>query len=143
MKLSPFSARSGFTLLEIMLVVMIIALLAASAIYMMGDNLGFAGDTKTKSDIQSMSTALTMYRGTNGDYPSTEQGLKALMTKPTTEPKPRSWRVLMKDLPRDQWQREYHYLYPGKRNQDSYDLFSAGKNNIPGDADDIGNWKTE
>jgi general secretion pathway protein G len=67
-------------LLEIMLVVMIIALLAASAIYMMGDNLGFAGDTKTKSDIQTLSTSLTMYRGMNGDYPTTEQGLNALVT---------------------------------------------------------------
>ncbi|HEX8312049.1 MAG TPA: type II secretion system major pseudopilin GspG [Chthoniobacteraceae bacterium] len=143
MKLSPSSARSGFTLMEIMLVVMIIALLATAAITMLGDNLGFAGETKTKADIQTLSMQLTSYRGMNGDYPTTEQGLKALMTKPTTEPKPRSWRLLMKELPRDQWHREYHYEYPGKRNPDSFDLYSAGKNKIPGDADDLGNWKTE
>lgn len=140
MKLNNLS-KSAFTLLEIMLVVMIIALLMGSAIYMMGDNIGFAGDTKTKGDIQTLSTSLTLYRGMNGDYPTTEQGLKALVTRPSGEPKPRSWRAVMTDLPRDQWQREYHYSYPGTRNADGYDLFSAGKNKTPGDADDIGNWK--
>ena len=143
MKLYKIRSRSAFTLLEIMLVVMIIALLAGAAVTMMGDNFAFAGETKTKGDIQTLNISLTSYRAMNGDYPSTEQGLEALVTKPSSDSKLRSWRQTMKELPTDAWKRDYHYSCPGTRNPDSYDLFSAGKNKIPGDTDDIGNWKAK
>jgi general secretion pathway protein G len=131
----------GFTLLEIMLVVMIIALLAAAAIYNMGDVFGMAGETKSKADINSLKTSLTMYRGLAGDYPTTEQGLKALVTRPESEPRPRSWRQFASELPVDGWQRDYFYEYPGRRNPNGYDLYSAGPDKKPGTDDDIGNWR--
>ncbi|MDQ3623129.1 MAG: type II secretion system major pseudopilin GspG [Verrucomicrobiota bacterium] len=135
------SLRSGFTLLEIMMVVMIIALLAASAIYFMGDNLGIAQETRVSSDLKMLETQLLIYKNSVGFYPSAEQGIQALIVQP--EPKPRGWRQLLKDMPRDPWQNEYFYVYPGRRNPNSYDLFSAGNDRKPETADDIGNWNSE
>jgi general secretion pathway protein G len=139
--LSPCRQRSGFTLLEIMLVVMIIALLAGSAIYFMGGNIEDAQRVRATSDIRSISTQLMVYQASNGFLPSTEQGVKALVSKPETEPRPRSWRQYMSEVPRDPWDQEYFYEQPGKRNPNGYDLYSAGKDRKPGTADDIGNWK--
>lgn len=136
-------SQAGFTLLEIMLVVMIIALLAGAAIWGMKDNVGVARDARAKGDLNSITTALMMYQAANGHFPSTEQGLKALVTKPTTEPRPRQWRQLMKEVPLDPWQVEYRYERPGTRSQDGYDLYSSGADNQPNTSDDIGNWKTE
>ena len=132
--------RSGFTLLEIMLVVMIIALLAGAAIVTMGGNLGFAQDTRVKADLQNISTQLKLYQAINGFYPSTEQGLRALMIRPDTEPRPTEWRQLLTKMPKDSWQQEYFYVQPGTHNPESFDLFSAGPDRKPDTADDIGNW---
>ena len=140
MKTRIRSNRSAFTLLEIMLVVMIIALLASAAIYLMGDNLGIAQDVKAKSDIQALSTQLTLYRATNGFYPSTQQGLQALVARPDSDPVPNSWRQLMKQMPTDPWGDQYGYTQPGTHNPDSYDIFSYGADRKPNTADDIGNW---
>ena len=130
--------EDGFTLLEIMLVVMIIALLAASAIYMMGGNLGFAQDVRVKSDIQTIDMQLKLYQSMNGFLPTTEQGLEALVERPDTDPKPTQWRLLLKKVPVDPWYRPYIYENPGKHNQESYDLYSEGEK--PGTSDVIGNW---
>lgn len=144
MKLSSIaSRRQGFTLLEIMLVVMIIALLAGSAIFFLGDNLGIAQETRVKGDLQTISTSLMVYQGVNGTLPSTEQGLKALVTRPDSEPRPTSWRQTLKEVPLDPWKRPYMFESPGQKNPDNYDLFSAGKDGKPRTADDIGNWKSE
>ena len=141
MQRSTASLRSGFTLIEIMMVVMIIGLLAGVAAYTLGDNLGVAKDTKIKSDIQTIQTQLMVYESMNGFPPSSEQGLKALVQQPSSSPSPRSWRQLLKEVPMDPWGMEYQYAAPGKHNADSYDIFSAGKDRIPGTDDDMGNWK--
>ena len=134
------SARSGFTLLEIMMVVAIIGLLAASAVYMMGDNLGVAKDTKVKSDIRTLETQLMVYETQNGFAPTTSQGLKALVEQPNSAPVPKNWKRLLKEIPTDPWGREYVLINPGKHNTDSYDILSLGKDGTPDTADDIGNW---
>ena len=141
MKRSLRSSSAGFTLLEIMVVVMIIALLAGAAIYMMGGNLDVARYARVKADIQTIGVQLMSYNGLNGFYPSTAQGLKALVEKPEGEPRPRQWRSLMPSIPVDPWGMEYRYACPGVHNAKTYDLFSAGPDRIPGNVDDQGNWE--
>ena len=141
MQRSTNSLRSGFTLIEIMMVVMIIGLLAGVAAYTLGDNLGVAKDTKIKSDIQTISTQLMVYESMNGFPPSSDQGLKALVQQVSSSPAPRSWRQLLKEIPLDPWGLEYQYVQPGKHNAESYDVFSAGKDRVAGTEDDIGNWR--
>ena len=143
MKPSLRSLRAGFTLIEIMMVVMIIGLLAGVAAYTLGDNLGVAKDTKIKSDLQTISTQLMVYESMNGFPPSSEQGLKALVQQPSSSPAPRHGRQLLKEVPHDPRGMEYQYAAPGKRNPDGYDLFSAGKDRIPGSEDDLGNWRKQ
>lgn len=143
MKRSIRHRSAGFTLLEIMLVVMIIAVLAGSAIYFMGDNLGVAQKTRIDADIKSIKTQLMVYQATNGFTPTTEQGLKALAVKPESSPKPRSWQRLMDSVPLDPYGNEYQYASPGIHNPDGYDIFSAGKDRIPGTPDDFGNWEAK
>jgi general secretion pathway protein G len=133
-------SQSGFTLLEIMMVVAIIGLLAASAVYMMGDNVGVARDTKVKSDIRTLETQLMVYETQNGFAPTTAQGLKALVEQPNSAPVPKNWKRLLKEIPTDPWGREYVLINPGKHNTDSYDIVSYGKDGAPDTADDIGNW---
>ena len=132
--------KHGFTLLEIMLVVMIIALLLGSAIHFMGGNVGYARDVRAKGDLDSISTQLKLYQAMNGFMPTTEQGLQALVTRPDTDPKPTQWRLLMEKLPMDPWNQPYVYEYPGKHNPNGFDLYSMGPDRKPGTADDIGNW---
>jgi general secretion pathway protein G len=134
------SRRFAFTLLEIMLVVMIIALLAGLAIWGLGDNLWEAQRTKVRADIVGFKTQLMMYEASNCFPPTTEQGLKALVTRPESEPKPRNWRQYLPSLPLDPWGQQYRYLQPGKHNSNGYDLFSTGKDRTPETPDDIGNW---
>jgi general secretion pathway protein G len=133
--------RGGFTLLEIMLVVIIIALLGGAAVYYMGGNVGIAQDTRVKTDLQSISTQLKLYQALNGFLPTTEQGIKALKEKPTTEPIPKQWREFFTKIPQDPYSQDYHYITPGKHNPNSFDLFSIGADRKPGTADDIGNWE--
>jgi general secretion pathway protein G len=140
MKKHPFF-RSAFTLLEIMLVVMIIALLAGLAVWAIGDNLFIAQETKVKADLNGFATQLMIYQASNGFHPTTEQGLKALVTRPESEPRPRNWRQSLPSLPLDPWGSDYRYLQPGRHNPNGYDLYSAGKDRIPETGDDIGNWQ--
>ena|ERR1700686_3247058 len=128
--------QSGFTLLEIMLVVAIIGVLLAAAIYKMAPSLDVAKSMRTKGDIQSIRTSLLSYNAMNGFYPTTEQGLKALVVRPETEPAPSSWKRLMDDVPKDAWGMEYVYRNPGVRNPNGYDLYSAGPDRKPDTADD-------
>jgi general secretion pathway protein G len=142
MKKHPFF-HSAFTLLEIMLVVMIIALLASLAIWGLGGNLLVAQETKVKADVNGFATQLMIYQASNGFLPTTEQGLKALVTRPESEPRPRNWRQALPSLPLDPWGSQYRYLQPGRHNPNGYDLFSAGKDGIPETGDDIGNWQSD
>lgn len=138
MKTSRHFRQSAFTLLEIMLVVTIIALLVASGIYLTRGQYEFAQDTRIKGDLQSISSQLKLYQAMNGTYPSTEQGLKALVTRPEGA---KQWRQLLDKVPLDPWQQEYGYLSPGTHNAQGFDLFSKGSDRKADTSDDIGNWE--
>jgi general secretion pathway protein G len=140
MKTFQRKTTAAFTLLEIMLVVMIIAMLAGSAIYLMKDNLVITHDVRAANDIQAISTQLMIYENLNGSLPSTAQGLIALVERPTTEPLPRKWKRLMKDLPVDPWGNVYVLEVPPRRSKDKCDLFSKGPDRQPNTEDDLGNW---
>jgi general secretion pathway protein G len=128
--------QSGFTLLEIMIVVTIISLLMGLAIYKTVGNIEYARRTKVASDIQGIGTQLKLYESMNGFYPATDQGLQALVTQPDTDPKPARWSQLYSSLPKDPWQNDYIYRCPGLKNQNGYDLFSAGPDRKADTADD-------
>jgi general secretion pathway protein G len=128
--------EQGFTLLEIMLVVTIIALLLGTAIYKLGGNVEYARHTTVAADIQSLNTQLRLYESMNGFFPTTEQGLRALVVQPETEPKPTRWYQLFKEDPKDPWHDSYIYICPGRKNPNAYDLYSAGPDKIPDTADD-------
>jgi general secretion pathway protein G len=138
--------QRGFTLIEIMVVVVIIGLLAAVIVPQVVDKVDQARVAKAKQDIASLETALTMYRLDNSRYPTTDQGLGALSTQPT-DPSIRNWRPggYIKRISKDPWGNDYQYVYPGTRGGE-YDLYSLGADNQPGgegtDAD-VGNWNAE
>jgi len=140
LKTSNKPSHSGFTLLEMMLVVAIIALLLAAAVKFMGPQLGVAQDVRVRADLDSLTSSLRLYQSMNGFLPTTEQGLQALVTRPDSDPKPTQWRQLMEKLPVDPWQMPYVYENPGKHNPNSYDLYSCGADRKPGTDDDTGNW---
>ena len=128
--------RSGFTLLEIMLVVTIIALLMGAAIYKLAGNVEVGRRVRVQGDIQALNTQLRLYQSLNGFYPTTEQGLQALVTPPSTEPRPSRWTQLMNEVPKDPWNTPYVYTSPGRKNSTGYDLYSAGQDRIPDTPDD-------
>ena len=131
---------AAFTLIEIMLVVMIIALLAGAAIHFMKDDLTIAGETVARSDIKSIDTQLMIYQTSAGFLPTNQQGLAALVVKPTSDPIPRNWKRLMKDIPVDPWGNQYVFETPARRSKEDYDLYSKGKDREANTEDDIGNW---
>ncbi len=136
----------GFTLIEIMVVVIIIGLLAALVVPQVIDRVDEARVTKARQDIQALETALAMFRLDNSRYPTTDQGLQALVQQPT-DPSIRNWRPggYIKRISKDPWGNDYQYVYPGTRGRE-YDLFSLGADGQPGgegiDAD-IGNWNLQ
>jgi general secretion pathway protein G len=137
---------AGFTLIEIMVVVVIIGLLAAVIVPRVVNNVDKARVAKAKQDIQSLETALTMYKLDNFTYPTAEEGLKALVQKPD-DPNVQNWRQggYLEHLPNDPWNHPYQYQVPSAHGGD-YDLFSLGADGQPGgegDNADIGNWNLE
>ena len=128
--------NAGFTLLEIMLVVAIIALLMTAAIYKMSGNVDIARHTRVAADLQMINTQLKLYESMNGFMPSTEQGLQALVVQPDSDPKPTRWYQLFKEMPKDPWQSDYIYRNPGTKNPNGYDLYSAGPDRKADTADD-------
>ena len=131
----------GFTLVEIMLVVIIIAALSAMVIPRLIGRSDQAKVSVARSDIDAhLATALKLYELDNGTFPSTPQGLQALMTKPAISPLPRNWNgPYVEKEPLDPWGNPYVYVCPGK-NRPDYDLYSKGKDESS-DADDIKNWE--
>jgi general secretion pathway protein G len=130
--------QQAFTLLEIMLVVTIIAILMGAAIYKLAGNVEIAKHTAVSADVQALGTQLKLYESMNGFFPTTEQGLQALVTPPDTDPKPARWYQLFKEAPKDPWHNNYIYRCPGVKNPGGYDLFSAGPDRIADTTDDDG-----
>jgi general secretion pathway protein G len=128
--------QNAFTLLEIMLVISIIVVLLGLAISKMGNPTGFAKGVAVRADIQAIGTQLKLYESMNGFLPTTEQGLQALVTQPSTEPRPQRWYQLFKEVPKDPFGNNYIYLSPGRKNPTSYDLYSAGQDRKADTADD-------
>jgi general secretion pathway protein G len=126
-------SESGYTLFEIMLVLGIIAVLVGSAIYMLAGNIDVAKEQRVQSDIQAISMQLRTYEMLNYRMPTTEQGIKALVQMPSSDPKPQHWKKLMEAVPLDPWGNEYVYHNPGKFKTDSYDLYSLGAKGVEGD----------
>lgn len=119
-----------------MLVISIIVVLLGLAISKMGNPTGFAKGVAVKSDIQTIGTQLKLYESMNGFLPTTEQGLQALVTQPSSEPRPQRWYQLFKEVPKDPFGNNYIYLSPGRKNPTSYDLYSAGQDRRADTADD-------
>ncbi|MCK5580305.1 MAG: type II secretion system major pseudopilin GspG [Candidatus Omnitrophica bacterium] len=136
-------SRNGFTLVEILLVVVIIGVLAAMVIPNIAGRGEDARRAAAQADIDAnLSAALDMYEMDNGKYPTTEQGLQALVTEPASSPVPRNWKgsyLKKKKVPQDPWGNTYVYRSPGMHNPDEYDLFSYGSDGIES-SDDITNW---
>lgn len=128
--------QRAFTLLEIMIVVSIIAVLLSLAIYKLKGNLEAAKSVGVQADIQSIRTQLKVYESFNGFLPTTEQGLQALVTRPTTDPQPSRWTQLFDSVPQDPWHDNYIYLNPGRKNPSGYDLYSAGPDRQADTTDD-------
>jgi general secretion pathway protein G len=126
--LPPGSGASGFTLIEILVVIAVIAMLAALVGPDVFRNLGTAKDATARSQIEMLGGGLDSYRLDNGRYPATDQGLEALSVPPTTTPVPANWRgpYLRKAVPLDPWKNSYIYLSPGAVNPTGYDLLSLG-----------------
>jgi general secretion pathway protein G len=127
-------SQSGYTLFEIMLVLGIIAVLVGSAIYMLVGNIDVAKEQRVDSDIEAISMQLRTYEMLNYRMPTSEQGLKALVNQPTTEPRPRRWKQLMKTVPIDPWGNEYVYRNPGKGGA-AFEIFSLGPDGKESDDD--------
>lgn len=126
--------RAGFTLIELLVVITVIAVLAGLVSPMVFRHVGDAKSTATQAQIELLVLALDGYRLDNDVYPTSAQGLSALEVMPASEPAPRRWRgpYLRKALPLDPWGRPYLYESPGRRNPESYDLLSYGRDGKPG-----------
>ncbi len=135
--------KKGFTLIELMVVVIIISALAAMVVPRLTGRTEQARIAIADSDINSnIATALKLYELDNGNYPTTEQGLNALLSKPSSAPVPLSWNgPYLEKRPVDPWKNEYKYKCPGAHNPTGYDLYSVGKDGVEGTADDVNNWK--
>lgn len=124
--------QAGFTLIEIMVVVIIIGLLAGIVVPNVMDSLDKANVQKARADFKTLQTALKLYRIDNFNYPSTEQGLEALVSKPSIAPIPRNYKSngYIETLPKDPWGSDYQYMSPGESHE--YDIYSLGADGVSG-----------
>ena len=142
MKISS-NKQQGFTLIEIIVVVVIIGILATFVAPKFMGKTDTARITKAKSDILSLESALDLYKLDNFTYPTTDQGLEALISMPSSDPVPTNWQKggYIKKLQKDPWQRDYLYLSPGEHGE--VDIYSLGADGVEGGEGanaDIGNW---
>lgn len=139
----PRRRARGFTLIEIMVVITILGILAALIVPKIVGRTDDARIAAARQDIASIMQALKLYRLDNSRYPTTEQGLRALIEKPGTEPVPNNWKQggYLERMPKDPWGKEYQFLSPGVKGE--IDVFSFGRDGQSGgegpDAD-IGSW---
>lgn len=134
----------GFTLIEVMVVVIILGILAAIVVPRVMDRPDTARIVKAKQDIRSIESALNLYKLDNYVYPTTDQGLQALVTKPSGSPEPKNWKKYMDRLPKDPWGEPYQYLSPGVKGD--VDIYSLGADKQPGGEGanaDVGNWELQ
>ncbi len=139
----PNAPNGGFSLIEILVVVVIIGILAAVVVPRVMDEPDRARITKAQQDVQALVTALNMYKLDNFNYPSSEQGLEALVREPSGQPEAPNWKPggYIDRLPTDPWGRDYQYLNPGVHGE--IDVWSFGANGMPGGEGinaEIGNW---
>jgi general secretion pathway protein G len=142
--------EAGFTLIEIMVVVVILGILAAVVVPAIVGRPDEAKAQAARLDIEGLTSALEMYKLDNGSYPTTEQGLEALIRKPSIPPEPKKWQAggylkSNKGLV-DPWGHPYYYLAPGRNNRHSFDLLSLGADGIEGGDgynQDVTNWSQE
>ena len=129
----------GFTLIEVMVVVVILGILAAVLVPKVMDRPDEARITKARQDIRALEAAFNLYKLDNYDYPTTDQGIEALASKPDSAPEPPNWKQggYIDRVPLDPWQQPYQYLQPGVHG--ALDIYSLGPDRQPSD-DDIGNW---
>lgn len=137
MKSSHYKKSAGFTLIEVMVVVVILGILAAIIVPKIMSRPEQARKVKVKQDILAIQSALDLYKLDNGRYPTTDQGLPALVNKPTTPPVPRNWKGdgYLQDVPMDPWGEKYQYL----NDDGKVRIFSFGPNGRDGNSE-IGNW---
>ncbi|OQW94267.1 MAG: type II secretion system protein GspG [Beggiatoa sp. IS2] len=138
--------QQGFTLIEIMVVVVILGILAALVVPKIMSRPDEARLIKVKQDIRTLENALKLYKLDNYNYPSTDQGLEALVTKPSGTPEPRQWKLggYIERLPKDPWGFPYNYLNPGEHSE--IDIFSLGADGQSGGENvnaDVGNWQLD
>jgi general secretion pathway protein G len=137
------SARqAGFTLIELMVVMVIIGVLAALIVPNVLERADEAKVTAARTDVNNLMQALKLYKLDNQAYPTTEQGLQALVNKPTTGPTPGNWKPYLDKLPKDPWGNSYQYLNPGVKGE--IDVMSFGADGQPGGEGknaDIGSWQ--
>jgi general secretion pathway protein G len=139
-------AIRGFTLIELLVVIVVIGVLATLVAPNVFRHIGAAKDATARSQIEMLGAALDAYRLDSGRYPTSQQGLPALWTAPSVEPRPANWRgpYLRKDVPPDPWRSPYIYKSPAEQSRGGYDLLSYGEDGKPGgegDAADIASWK--
>ena len=134
--------QRGFTLIELMVVLVIIGVLAALIVPNVLERADDARVTAARTDVNNLMQSLKLYRLDNLRYPTTDQGLQALVTRPTSGPTPTSWRPYLDKLPQDPWGRPYQYINPGLRGE--VDVMSLGADAQPGGEGrnaDIGSWQ--
>ena len=133
--------QSGFTLIELMVVVVILAVLAAFVAPKLMDRPDEARLVKVKQDINAISSSLELYRLDNFIYPTTDQGLEALVIEPTDDPQPKHWKAYLDQIPMDPWGNPYLYLSPGEYGDfDVFTLGADGQDGGEGINATMGNW---
>ena len=127
----------GFSLLEMVIVLGIIALILATAIGLSGGFMGLGRITSTEAKIQRVSSALMSYNVLAGHYPTEAQGLMSLVERPTSAPQPKKWQKFFDTLPKDAWNQDFEYKYPGTKDPSRPEVISKGKDGQLNTADDI------
>ena len=136
------AVQAGFTLIELMVVLVIIGVLAALIVPNVLDRAEDARATAAKTDVNNLMQALKLYKLDNQRYPTTEQGLQALLTKPSSGPTPPNWKPYVEKLPQDPWNHPYQYLNPGVKGEIDVMSFGAdGQAGGEGKNADIGSWQ--